>query len=135
MGGELELNSNKVWDGTQDITITLTGTSTKTFLPADSNASKCKNKPCSVGKKPFVIAGGKLLVDGMPSSDYDTPTWVHIQDAMANHSGLGSSITPVEVYPGLVDAPNCPSDGNFIDEDFSTPSKPFSSYDVEASLG
>jgi len=133
--GELQLNSNKIWDGEQDITITLTGTASRTFLPADSNASKCKGNPCSIGKKPFVVAGGKLLVDGMPSSDYETPTWVHIHDAMTSLSGSGSLIPPVEVYPGLVDSSECSSDGKFIDENFSNPSKPTSSYDIETSLG
>ena len=135
--GELLINSNKIWDGTQDITITLTGTASKTFLPADSNVSKCKGKPCSIGKKPFVVAGGKLLVDGMPSSDYNTPTWVHIQDVMANQSSSGSSVVPVEVYPGLVDSPECSGDDKFIDEDFSNPdpSKLSTDYNVESSLG
>jgi hypothetical protein len=133
--GELLINSNKIWDGTQDITITLTGTGSKTFLPADSNASKCGGNPCSVGKKPFVVAGGRLLVDGMPSSDYDTPTWVHIQDVKADLSGSGSPVAPVEAYPGLIESPGCPVDGKFIAENFSNPSLPSSAYDVESSLG
>lgn len=133
--GELLINSNKIWDGTQDITITLTGTGSKTFLPADSNASKCGGNPCSVGKKPFVVAGGKLLVDGMPSSDYDTPTWVHIQDVKADLSGSGSPVVPVEAYPGLKVSEICPTDGIFIAEDFSSPSLPSTDYDVESSLG
>jgi len=133
--GELLLNSNKIWDGTQDITITLTGTATKTFLPADSNASKCGGAACSVGKKPFVVAGGKLLVDGMPSSDYDTPTWVHIEDVMSSQSDASSSVAPVEAYPGLIDLPGCPDDGIFVFEDFSNPSQPSSAYTVESSLG
>lgn len=132
--GELLLNSAKIWDGTTDITFTLTGTAQQEFMPADSNAMACKGNPCKVGKKPFAVAGGKLLVNGMPSSDYDTPTWLHIQD-VKSASGAASSIDPIEPYPGLVELPNCGADGNFIIEDFSNPSKPTSAYHVESSLG
>ena len=133
--GELLLNSDKIWDGTQDITITLTGTATQTFLPADNNANVCGGNPCGVGKKPFAIAGGKLLVNGMPSFDYDTPTWLHIQDVKADQSGSGSSVDPVEAYPGLVNVTGCSVDGKFIVEDFSTPSQPTSAYEVESTIG
>ena len=132
--GELLLNSDKIWDGTQDITITLTGTASQTFMPADNNSNVCGGNPCGAGKKPFAIAGGKLLVNGMPSDDYNTPTWLHIQDVKAQ-SGTGSSVDPVEVYPGLVDLPECSVDGNFITEDFSNPSQPTTAYDVESTLG
>jgi len=134
--GELVLNSNKKWDGTQDITITLTGTSSHTFMPADSNHHKCGGNPCSVGKKPFAIAGGKLTVNGMPGSDYDTPTWVHIQDVKVAENANAGSIAPVEAYPGLKDTEGCPSDGIFVSEDFSDGSeRSATTYDVESSLG
>lgn len=131
--GELLVNSDKIWDGTTDITFTLTGTAEQTFMPADSNAEACGGNACKVGKKPFAVAGGKLLVNGMPSGEYDTPTWLHIQDALSD-SGSGATIEPIEAYPGLVDLASCP-DGNFIIEDFSNPSKPTTDYHVESTLG
>ncbi len=132
--GELHINSHKVWDGTQDITITLTGTATQTFVPADSNGSKCGGL-CSAGKKPVGVYGGRLLVDGMPSSDYETPTWLHIQDVKAE-AGSGTVVEPIEPYPGLVDLPECPLNGDFIIENFSTPSQADPSfYDVKGALG
>ena len=132
--GELHIQSDKTWDGTQDITITLTGSDPQTFVPADSNKMKCGGL-CSVGKKPFAVGGGKLLVNGMPAGDYDTPTWLHIQDAKSE-AGSGEVVEPIESYPGLVDLPECPTDGNLIIEDFSNPSEVDPSYyQVESGFG
>lgn len=132
--GELHINSDKIWDGTQDITITLTTTGEQSFVPADSNGSKCGGL-CMAGKKPFAVAGGRLLVNGMPSSDYETPTWLHIQDVKAA-AGSGAVVEPIEAYPGLVELPECPLDGDFIIENFSSPSQTDPGfYKVESSLG
>ena len=104
--GELLVNSDKMWDGSTAITFTLTGTAEQTFMPADSNAEACGGNACKVGKKPFAVAGGKLLVNGMPSGEYDTPTWLHIQDVQSD-SGPSATIEPIEAYPGLVDPGGC----------------------------
>jgi len=133
--GELHIISKKQWDGTQDITITLTGTSDNYVMLADSNMDTMHSKGCKIGKKAFVVAGGKLLIDGLPSVDYETPTWVHLQDTMTSQS-TSNKISIIEAYPGVVDLPEeCNADGTLIDEDFSNPSKPSSAYHVESSLG
>ena len=106
-------------------------------MPADSNSDKCGGNQCNVGKKPFAVAGGKLIVDGMPNGDYDTPTWVHLYDVEESAGGSGStSVTPIEEYPGVIDDPMCSADGVLIDEDFSHHTQQdVSQYQIESSLG
>lgn len=133
--GELHIHSDKTWNGEHDITITLTGTNDQSFMPADTNHMKCGMGECKVGKKPFAVGGGMLMIDGMPAGDYDTPTWLHIQDAKSE-AGSGEVVQPIETYPGLVELEECPSDGNLIIEDFSNPSKANASYyQIESSIG
>jgi len=65
---------------TPSLRITLTGTNeTRTqFVPAGINQNICSSqstrlKPCQVGTKPFVVAGGQLNIQGLPSPN--CPSW------------------------------------------------------------
>lgn len=59
--GELQITSSKPVDGKPDVMITLTGSNDIRFTPIDRNAKACNGfATCSAGKKPIVVAGGKL---------------------------------------------------------------------------
>lgn len=60
--GELELvSASKPVNGISDITFVMTGEANQTFLPVDSNSDACGlGNPCAVGKKAFVVAGGRI---------------------------------------------------------------------------
>ena len=59
--GELQVTSSKPVDGNPDVKITLTGSDDIKFTPIDRNANACHGvATCSVGKKPIIVAGGKL---------------------------------------------------------------------------
>jgi hypothetical protein len=59
--GELQITSSKPVDGNPDVKITLTGSNEIKFTPIDRNTNACHgDATCSVGKKPIVVAGGKI---------------------------------------------------------------------------
>eukprot|EP00542_Grammatophora_oceanica_P020927 CAMPEP_0194026912 /NCGR_PEP_ID=MMETSP0009_2-20130614/1155_1 /TAXON_ID=210454 /ORGANISM="Grammatophora oceanica, Strain CCMP 410" /LENGTH=1694 /DNA_ID=CAMNT_0038665801 /DNA_START=100 /DNA_END=5184 /DNA_ORIENTATION=- len=123
--GELDITSSKPVDGVPDVKITLIGTSDVTFTPADVNSGACGGT-CGAGKKPIVVAGGKLTINGMPTA---APTWTHIHDVEA---GSVTTTTDFEAFvPFPTDDCNLASDGIIIDEDFSDANN----VDVEATHG
>jgi hypothetical protein len=134
--GELHLTSTKPWDGTQDVTITLTGTNTELpkFVPANTNMMKCgmSGAKCTTGKKPFIVAGGKLIINGLPS--LDTPTWVHLYDIGSSYTGP-ETLPSFEAYPGPENLDECSQDGVFIYEDFTEPNRFNTHYTVAGTLG
>ena len=138
--GELHMTSTKPWDGTQDVTITLTGTSTELpeFVPANTNSMKCgmssggMGAKCTTGKKPFIVAGGKLIINGLPS--LDTPTWVHLYDIDSSYTGP-ETLPTFEAYPGPETLDECPQNGVLIYEDFKDPGRFNTHYTVEGTLG
>jgi hypothetical protein len=58
--GLLEMQATKSVDGTPLIRVVLTGQNDQTFTPIGSNANACGGGKCTVGKKAFIVAGGKL---------------------------------------------------------------------------
>ena len=58
--GELEMTSTKPVDGVPSIKIVMTGSNEQTFTPIGQNTNACSGGKCSVGKKSFTVAGGKL---------------------------------------------------------------------------
>ena len=69
--GELVMSAtDKAVDGTPSIKITLEGEDEQTFTPADSNAGNCDGGDCSIGKKPIVVAGGKI------TREYTVWSWI-----------------------------------------------------------
>ena len=94
--------STKIPNGQADVKVLLTGTDEQvpTFLPADSNYEACAGAICNVGKKPIVVAGGKLVIEALPQ---DFPTWttlynvtddtsIVVIDSVKNKWGPGSEI-------------------------------------------
>ena len=58
--GLLEMRASKPVDGIPSIRFILTGGNEQTFTPVGSNANACGGGKCSVGKKSFTVAGGRL---------------------------------------------------------------------------
>lgn len=58
--GELAMTSTKPVDGTPSIKFVMTGANEQTFTPIGQNVNACGGSKCSVGKKSFTVAGGKL---------------------------------------------------------------------------
>jgi hypothetical protein len=75
--GELTMKSTKIVDGEPDITIQLVGDDDVTFTPNEENENSCSLGSCHLGSKPFLVAGGKVDIDGLPDA---CPTWTHIKE-------------------------------------------------------
>lgn len=92
----------------------LTGSSDESFVPADSNIDVCgENAECNIGKKAFIVAGGKLNIDAFPSScEAHTPILDKvIEDPFHN---------PEDFYLDRNLPIECPIHGsNFLFDDFS----------------
>lgn len=58
--GLLDMRATKPVDGIPSIRFVLTGGNEQTFNPIGSNANVCGGGKCSVGKKSFTVAGGRL---------------------------------------------------------------------------
>jgi len=94
--GELSMTSTKVVDGIPDIILQFTGTENVFFTPDEPNTDACAGSPCNLGPKPFVVAGGKVNIDGMPD---DCPTWTTVKDLID-----GGKPKPLS-YPKVPDLP------------------------------
>lgn len=83
--GELHMYCTKIPTGEPDVKVVLTGTDEQVtqFLPAESNSQECGGQPCTVGKKPIVVAGGKLVIEALPS---EFLTWVNLYDVVRTDS-------------------------------------------------
>jgi len=78
--GELEITTtrNTISPENESVKFILTGASNVLFKPTDSpNASACNqqlNGVCNLGTKPFVVAGGRLNINALPSGNCKTHT-------------------------------------------------------------
>jgi hypothetical protein len=116
--GELIMESSKPIDGTPDITITWIDTPNHplSFRPPSNGENSediCggKHYSCDMGRKPFIVAGGRLDIRGLPSSSM--PTWVPIYDVDQ------SPIPTTEYRTYQQPLPGCPQDDILIHHDFS----------------
>jgi hypothetical protein len=143
--GELHLNSSTKTgiNGMPNIRITIENGTARSnhqdgvsFHPAPGNQHACDpHDGCHVGDKPIVVAGGKLVLQGLPR--LDMPTWVPLHDVATTTEGwtlpyyayqsYKAPPTPtmevveeggVEVEQSL----NCPLNGIYVSHDFSDPS-------------
>jgi len=110
--GILEARSNEIVDSTNidGLHFIMTGGESQPFFPNIQNKPSCAGGYCDVGKKPIVVAGGKLDIQGL---DDTCPTWVKLHDVGRDHQ-----VVP-DVYPVI---PNPTSDCNraVINENFET---------------
>lgn len=80
--GELHMFSSKAPNGQEQVKFVIDGIdqTVTSFIPADSNRDACGGFACTAGKKPIVVAGGKLVIEALPA---DFPTWVNLYDVIA----------------------------------------------------
>jgi len=106
--GELSMTSTKLVDGTADITIRLNEDNDVVLIPDAPNSEACGEGGCNLGPKPFVVAGGRVSVNGLPD---ECTTWTTVVDVI-------SSDIPVPLYfaqrPQMPDLCSDP----LIEEDF-----------------
>ena len=91
--------------GDPDIKFIITGTDEVSFVPQDENRLACSANgnsatPCFIGFKPIVVAGGQVLVRGLPST---CATWVHLEDIVSE--SISSPRLPQATV--LADDPAC----------------------------
>lgn len=124
--GTFVIESSKPIDGTPDVTITWIGTDAPTtFRPPlgqGQNEDVCGGSygQCDMGKKAFLVAGGQLDFQALPSPSM--PTWVPLYDVDDSLTGLSiSSIDSHNVKDYKAPPMGCPDDGILLHHDFSTP--------------
>eukprot|EP00957_Ditylum_brightwellii_P004596 349321-Ditylum_brightwellii.AAC.1 len=81
------------------------------IIPHGANAAKCGGGPCNIGKKAFVVAGGKLSITAIPPS---CATWSKITDL---RTSARVTLQPGE-YDEPIPAPDGCSDPLLYDEAF-----------------
>ena len=117
--GNLEMYALKRVNAEPNIKITLTGTNEliTSFVPADNNKFACSPpgatnpSPCFVGRKPFVVAGGRVEIRGLP---VDCPTWVNLEDIVRDEVPTPTKYTTMKTNP------LCRTTPPYMTEDFST---------------
>lgn len=109
--GELEItDTREVSASNAGVKFVLTGDSDRLFVPTASNTGACAGGGCQIGTKAFVVAGGKLNINGMKSG---CPTWMKLKETTA----ASGSTLDLSAFPEYVESPSsCPA--VFIDEDF-----------------
>ena len=113
------MTSSKIPNREENIKFILTGINEQTtkFTPHESNIDKC-NGECSVGKKPIVVAGGKLVIAALPPN---TLTWVNLHDIATDSTA--DTLLPQDYNsykpPPIIDG--CDSKRIYIHEGFSGP--------------
>jgi len=127
--GELVMESLKPIDGLADITIRWIDppkNQTLSFqLPEEGSNEICGGErgACGMGRKPFVVAGGKVDIRGLPSPLM--PAWVPIYDVDTSASA-GPKVSVPESLKGLFHyqphKPGCPEDEILIHPDSMTAS-------------
>jgi len=94
--GKLSMVSQGVVTGEPDIVVQLTGTEDVFFTGAAPNANACGSggEPCNLGPKPFVVAGGQVMIKGLGEN---CPTWTPILDVISNdkHQPLAYAKHPI----------------------------------------
>ena len=126
--GELHMFANKAIDGLPSITVAWMdppeGASSwslgsKSFRQSSPHFRRypCGQLDwgdCDMGERPFVVAGGKVVIQGLPSADM--PTWVPVLDIDNSKTGWHVEKSEFEAY--MEPHPSCPSDGILIHHRF-----------------
>jgi len=119
--GEMVVRSNSsvISPSHLSVRFVLTGT-TDTILDTSSSDSKpntlaCNNTLCNLGKKAFVMAGGKLDIQAFPPT---CKSWTKVKDTVLQKPLKNSSLFASTVYPPA----QCSLNGSlvFFNDSFST---------------
>ena len=101
--GEVEITSTEeVSPANLGVKFFLTGTAEQTLTPPNSKV--CGGASCAVGKKPFIVAGGKLSVRAFPAvstNGSECKTWTRLHSIVTSGSKTlePSQITSVATPP------------------------------------
>jgi len=115
--GEMVVRSNSSVIAPENLSVrfVLTGTS-DTFIDtsnSDPNTLACNTSVCNAGKKPFIVAGGKVDIQAFPPS---CMSWTKIKDTVLQNPLKNSSLFKSMVYP----PPQCSSQGLALFQDSFT---------------
>jgi hypothetical protein len=137
--GELHMYSSKAINGIPAVTVTWidpveTPPRPISFRPPTTrqnnhttyNSYPCGKEDfqeCNMGERPFVVAGGKVVIQGLPSQD--TPSWVPLLDVDDSKTGWH---VPKSEYQQYVEEPllqqqqaGCPLNGKILHHTFTEP--------------
>lgn len=123
--GKLEMTSTRRVSGQPDIKFSITGTDQVSFIPEDENEFVCSpsgaSKPtaCAVGFKPLVVAGGQVVIRGLPNT---CTTWTKLKDV--DNGGLPSQKDILIDFDQRGYNPLC-SNWNYMSDDFSSDTNSF----------
>eukprot|EP00535_Pseudo-nitzschia_heimii_P003501 CAMPEP_0197186878 /NCGR_PEP_ID=MMETSP1423-20130617/14758_1 /TAXON_ID=476441 /ORGANISM="Pseudo-nitzschia heimii, Strain UNC1101" /LENGTH=994 /DNA_ID=CAMNT_0042638305 /DNA_START=59 /DNA_END=3043 /DNA_ORIENTATION=+ len=133
--GELEIVASKPIDGIPDVSVTWIDSASNRTLSfqapengvGSNNICGGERGACGMGRKPFVVAGGKVNIRGLPSPSM--PTWVPIYDVDTSGIGSDSSIVVVpeamqDIYQYQPPKLGCPQDDILLQQDLMTSSIP-----------
>lgn len=123
--GNLEMFSQGKVNGQPNIKFILTGTNEliTSFVPAANNKFACSHKgatnaaPCFVGKKPFIVAGGRVTIRGVPNR---CATWTHLEDITRAELPAPTEFTKLPALGSMQSSPTCSTFDTLIADDFST---------------
>jgi hypothetical protein len=127
--GVLQMKSTKPINGIPDVRIEWINPSSISsndgnnsqsvnFQPADSNRDKCQGNRCDIGRKPFVVAGGQVVIRGLPLPNM--PTWVPLRDVAASTTrGWTLPTSEYDSYQPPAIILECPLNGMLLAFDFS----------------
>ena len=112
--GELELfNSQVVSPENESVRFTLTGSVDTTVAPVPHNSASCPGGKCPIGKKAFVVAGGRLNIRAYPGGN-SCRTWTTLRSFV----GGSMPVPSVGEYIPFVSPPEgC--DASVIDRTFN----------------
>ena len=123
--GNLEMYARRKVTNEPDIKFILTGTNEliTSFVPADNNRFACSGQgattpsPCFVGKKPIVVAGGRVIMRGVPN---ECPTWTNLQDIARDQVPAPTKFATLPTLDPSHTNPACRSLAPYVQDDFST---------------
>lgn len=121
--GELAMTSTRAVNGIPEISIMFFGSDDVYFTPDPENAGACVSEStsgvidsrCNLGVKPFVVAGGKLKIDGMTE---DCPSWTTVEDFESGALSGKPTPTVFSAQPALPVPSIGTCDAKIIDQDF-----------------
>lgn len=131
--GELHMYSAKAINGLPAVTVTWIAPLELpprpiSFRPPRQNNTSTNPYPCGkenfeecdMGERPFVVAGGKLVIKGLPSPD--TPSWVSLLDVDGSKTGWHVPDFEYKQYVEPIKQAGCPSrNGELIHHGFTEP--------------
>ncbi len=98
--GQLDISADAVVSPDNlAVSFILTGSIDQMFTPHAYNSNACNGRSCAVGKKPFLVAGGRINIHAYPDQ---CPTWVKLLDAKS-----GAAVIPTDWAKPVPALENC----------------------------